>query len=68
MGLGENEAVTPAGRPEIANLTLPEKLGFGSINTGLDMELAPTPTESPPGGEMEKDGAVMARDRVAVTF
>ena len=68
MGLGENEAVTPAGSPEIASLTLPEKLGFASINTGLDVELVPTPTESPPGGEMENDGAAMVRDKVAVTF
>jgi len=66
--LGENDALTPLGSPEIASLTLPEKLGFASRNTGVDIELVPTPTESAPGGEIEKDGAMIPRDTVAVTF
>ena len=68
MGLGENEAVTPAGSPETANVTLPEKLGFAWTNTALFVEVAPTPTESPPLEEMENDGVAMVRERVVVIF
>ena len=66
--MGENEALTPFGSPEIANLTLPEKLGLASKNTRVDAELVPTPTESAPGEEIVNDGAAMVSGKVAVTF